>query len=120
MAAIHVLSAQYGEYKVAIHAAVSNTNNSAGVNFRTALINSGLGGTTILPDGDGTAGTIAAAEKTSIQTGAIVEVIGFIRGDTVAAGAALNAYLDAEAARIAAERIVDLARQLKYFGATRG
>ncbi len=62
-----------GEWSIVMHFAVPDTNNAVMVNHRTADINSGLGGTTILLDGDGTDGTISAAEKTSIVNGEVFE-----------------------------------------------
>lgn len=71
MANVHVQTLDGQEVSVVMHFAVPNANNAAGVNWRT--IAARFFGTTALPDGDGTAGTISAAEKTSIQSGALVE-----------------------------------------------
>ena len=41
------------KWSVVMHFPVTNADNDIGVNYRTALINSGLGGTTRLKDGNG-------------------------------------------------------------------
>ena len=117
MANIHVLNSQGVDYRVAIHIAIPNANNSAGFNWRTMLLRSGLGGTTILTDGDGTGGTISASEKALIVSGALYEMITTIRVDS--AGANVNAYLDAEYTRISNETLLRLQDMLKYYGYTR-
>ena len=66
MANIHVLeSPAPGRFRVAYHVAIPASNNPAGVAWRTAIVNSrdATRPVTVLPDGDGTNGTISAAEK---------------------------------------------------------
>jgi hypothetical protein len=120
MAAIHVLDHVPGtaEYRVAVHWVVPGGTNSAGITWVAALLNSGMGGTTVLVDGDGTAGTITSAEKAAIVAGTTAETVDTVRIDSVALGNA-NAFLDAQATRIAAEAQTKLAALLKFWGATR-
>jgi hypothetical protein len=120
MAAIHVLDHQPGtaEYRVAVHWSVPAGNNSAGTPWKTALLNSRLAGTTVLKDGDGTAGTISAAEKASIVAGDVVETVDTVRIDSVALANA-NAFLDAQATRITGEAQTQLSALLKFWGASR-
>ena len=70
MADMHVIDGDGNRgYKVAMHIAVPNTNNAVGVNYRTALVNSGLGGTQ-LTEGAG-AGQITTAEKAQVDAGEV-------------------------------------------------
>lgn len=73
MADIHLLTGGAGEWSVVLHFDIPNTSNAVGINYRDALVTSGLGGTTSLVDGDGDGGTISAAEKTQIEAGQIYE-----------------------------------------------
>lgn len=115
MANIHILDTTDGvDFRVVCHIAVPNTPNSAGTNWRTAVINSGFGGTTVLPDGDGTAGTISAAEKASIVNGSLYEVVTTIRVNPTNA---TNAFMDSEFTRISAEANARFSKALQYFGA---
>jgi len=77
MADIHVLDGVGSnlEWRVVFHYPVPIAENSVGVLFSVAIINSGRGGTTILPDGDGNEGTISAAEKLSIEAGDTLEFV---------------------------------------------
>lgn len=108
-------------YTVVYHVPIPSANNRVGVNYRTALVNSGLGGTTRLPDGDGTGGTIAAAEKTSIQSGALyehAEPFATNPGQTLGQlGAAVDARYTA-LADVNGAFIAGIKNQLQYFGGT--
>lgn len=79
MANMHILKKEGPEYTIAFHIDIPNTNNAAGLSFRTALLRSGIGGTTVLPAGDGTGGTISVAEKAQIDSGARFEVVETVR-----------------------------------------
>lgn len=69
MAEIHVLTGDAdGNVSVAMHFAVPNQNNSVGVNYRTALVNSQIGGSTAMVEGAGP-GQITTAEKAQIEAG---------------------------------------------------
>lgn len=93
-------------------------NNRAGVQWRTALINSGLGGKTTLPDGDGSGGTISAAEKASIGSGAIFEHVEQFATNPPEAAATLQARIDARFTALTAAIQASLQAQLTYFGYT--
>lgn len=118
MANIHSLIKNGSEVTVAVHVAIPSANNSVSVNYQVALIGSGVGGKTVLPDGNGMLGTIAAAEKTAILNGSLYEEITTLRVDSVP-GAGINAFLDAEFTRISGEVLARLQNQLKYWGFTR-
>ena len=106
-------------YSIAYHVPIPSANNRSGINYRTALINSGLGGKTSLPDGDGTGGTISATEKTSITTGTLIEVVEPFAtnpGETITQLVVrLNARYTA-LADVSGVFIVGLAHQLDYYG----
>ena len=112
MANIHVLeSPAPGRFRVVYHVAVPATNNPAGVAWRTAVVNSrdATRPVTVLPDGDGTKGTISAAEKAQIVSGEVYEVVHDEKGQT---GAGINAL---HAAR-SAEVLAALQARLAQFG----
>jgi hypothetical protein len=98
MAEIHVLTTTGGKVRFALHIPIPSANNSVGVNWRTALVNSGVGGKTELKDGDGTAGTIDNVEKPLIVSGALYETFvekGLPSNWGAMNGAQRNAWLDA-------------------------
>ena len=119
MANIHILDRSGANYKLALHIAIPAGNNAAGVSVRSAVVNSKLGGTTTLPDGDGTAGTISTVEKTSVTTGAVVEVVRSVdisQGGTLTTGAQIAAFLNDFYAAESAACLADLQSRLGQFG----
>ena len=119
MSNIYVLAANtlQGDYSVAVHIVIPSVNNLVGVNYQTALINSGIGGRTILPTGDGTKGTISAADLASIQAGSLYEVTTTFR-PTGGNLAAIQASLLASAEALQTSALAQLQAQLQYFGYT--
>ena len=117
MANVHVLQTPGpGRFRVVYHVAIPATNNSAGVPWRTAVANSRPTGATappisVLPDGDGTAGTISAAEKAQIVSGAVHEIVRDEKGQTAAT-------ISATYARRASETLADLQAELAQYGRT--
>ena len=115
MANVHVLeSPAPGRFRVAYHVAIPASNNPAGVAWRTAIVNSRPTGAnappvTVLPDGDGTNGTISAAEKALIVSGAVFEYVHDEKGQT---GATINAMH----AQRSAEVLAALQARLAQFG----
>jgi len=120
MAKAHVLDATGANSRIAFHIAVPAGNNASGIAWTVAVKNSGIGGTTILPDGDGTGGTISSSEKTDITNGVTYE---FVRNDVPIPGglnlAGANAFLDALHAAAVSEIQPQLQAKLNYFGFTR-
>lgn len=122
MANVHVLETVGGQTKLAMHIAVPAGTNVAGIQWSIALKNSGVGGKTILPDGDGNGGSISSAEKTAVVTNAtvyehIVTVPASIIPTNTAAVA--NAALDALFAAATVEVQPMLQARLNTFGFTR-
>lgn len=120
MAKCHVLATSGANTQVALHITVPAGNNSAGIPWATVLKNSGIGGKTVLPDGDGTGGTISAAEKTSVVTNATVyEVVVSTPIPAGMSAATANAFLDALHAAAVIEQQDNIQKQLAQFGFTR-
>ena len=110
-------------YTIAYHIAIPSANNSAGFNYQAVLITSGIGGTTILKEGDGTGGTISAAEKASIQSGAIYEYVETFATNPARTALQLQGDVDARFSALsdtgtATSFINQLKNRLKWFGAT--
>lgn len=97
MANMHLILIDGNEFDVVFHFAVPATNNTSNVPWSTVVLRNGYG-TTQLPDGDGTAGTIGAAEKTGITSGSIAEVRKRVKPGTPSfpTGAQLDAIFAAE------------------------
>lgn len=120
MSDIHVLSGAEagGSIQVVFHFPVPDTNNSVGVNYRTALVASGKGGTTAMTEGTDP-GEISTAEKALIESGAVYEhsrTIIFSGGPL--SGAQLVAQVRSFYTRDKADLTARIATALKYFGFT--
>lgn len=122
MASYHVLtgSPDGNAFRIAFHVPIPGAgNNRAGVQWRTALANSGLGGTTVLRTGDGTGGTISAAELASVQSGALLEVVEEVPTHPGETAGQYQARLDARFAALTARVQAELQGRLTYFGHVR-
>ena len=122
MANYHVLtgSPDGNSFRIVFHVPVPGAgNNRANVQWRTALANSGLGGTTVLRSGDGTGGTISAAELASIQSGALFEVVEDVPTHPGESAAQYQARVDALYTAVVARAQAALQGRLTYFGHTR-
>jgi hypothetical protein len=105
-------------YRVIFHIPIPSANNRVGVNYRTALIGSGIGGTTVMTEGNGT-GQIPTAEKNSIATGALLEVNETIDTNPGETANALTTRLNArftELANVNGPFLSELKRRLEYWG----
>ena len=105
-------------WDVVMHFPIVSANNSVGVNWRTAVINSGIGGITSLVEGTGD-GEITTAEKTQIEAGEIYEHRASLRAEsggtsTANLRATLQEFYAAEKTRV----LNALQVQLRYFGHT--
>lgn len=118
MSDMHVLTGDGGgRWTVIMHFPVPDVNNEVGVNYRVALVNSGLGGTTSMVEGTG-AGYITSVEKAQIAAGAIYEHVASLLVETGGAGAAQQAMLDAQYNRLHTEVVSVMQNKLKYYGYT--
>lgn len=119
MSNIHVLERTNGLYRMAFHIAVPAGNNSAGLAWQSVLLKSGVGGTTILVDGDGTGtdGGISTAEKASIAAGSVYEIVDSVDIQGLS-GAALLTFVDARFAVRQTEAQVLLSARLQWYGRT--
>lgn len=118
MANSHILEQTApGRFRVVYHVAIPATTNAAAVPWRTIMAAqvaaSVLAGNTVsvLPDGDGTNGTIAAAEKALISSGAVYEAVREEKGQSLAAFAGMFAQRSAEI-------LVGLQARFQQFGRT--
>ena len=118
MADIHVLDGNGTTWRIAMHLAVPDINNPVGVKYRTALVNSGLGGTTAMAEGVG-AGQISSAEKTLVEAGELYEHIASFRAESGGTSAEdLRNALQQFYAQEKDDTIAHMQRQLRYFGHT--
>lgn len=121
MTDVHVLKrTSPGRYQLALHFPVPVGNNAAGIAWSTVLINSGQGGKTVLPDGDGTGGSVTSAEKLAITGGTVYEIVE--DADLLSAGsssAQITAYVDALWNRRLSDVQAELQGILNQFGRTR-
>ena len=120
MADIHVSKGgSDSHYHIIMHLPSPGGNNSVGVAWSTALVNSGLGGSTSLPDGDGADGTISTAEKASIEAGTLYE---HSKEFPAESGGTSNAELRASLREFHSQEKISvtalLQTQLRYFGHT--
>jgi hypothetical protein len=133
MANMHVLGAEGGgAYRIVCHYAIPATTNSAGLAWRTAYARSrGWPADvlpTVLPDGDGTLGTISAADKATV-TGTLPSTVPTVAEETERfdfpsdwtglSGAQRQAVLDAWYAAQNTEWTARLQALLLWWGYTR-
>ena len=123
MADMYVLTGNNAnEWTIVMHFPVPNVNNAVGINFRTALVNSGIGlgedgRRTILPTGDDTGGTISAAEEALLDSGERFEHVGSFRAES---GGTSNAAIRSAIREFYAAKNTsvqqDIGSRLRYFG----
>lgn len=126
MANIHVLTQDGSNYSFLFHVAVPGGVNASGIAWSTVLVNHAkLGGRTglgsVLPAGDGTAGTVSAAELAAIVAGTILEVPYTWNPQAdfeQLSGPNQQAAVDLVYAQVTQARLNDLAHQLNRFGLT--
>ena len=125
MADMYVLTGNNAnEWTIVMHFAVPNVNNAVGINFRTALVNSGIGQgengrRTVLPTGDDTGGTISAAEEALLDSGERFEHVTSFRLES---GGTSNALIRSALRDFYAAKNIhiqqDVGSRLRYFGRT--
>lgn len=121
MADMHVIDGDgQSSWKVVMHFDIPDIDNDVSVNYRTALANSGIVDSvspSVLPDGDGTVGSISAAEKTDLTDGVKYEHVVSINLDgTGTTNASRIANLKSVYASTETQVINSLKRRLKLFG----
>lgn len=118
----HVLggSPDGNSFQVVFHLPVPSANNRVSINYQTALVNSGLGGKTIMATGTGP-GQISSTELTSVQNGSLYEYLYTFYtnpGETQAQAAARLDALFTQFSNTANMPLAGLQKQLTYFGGT--
>lgn len=103
-------------FRIVFHIAIPSALNRAGINYQSAILTSGLGGKTVLPDGDGTAGTISAAEKASLAAGSLYEWVEDFATNPAETANALQTRIDARWTALTTLLQSQLAARLTYFG----
>ena len=123
MGDIHVLAGNNSDvWQVAMHFPVADVSNAAGVNYRLALVTSGIGldpetgRRTIMVSGNGP-GEINPAEENLLDAGELFEHVSGWRLETGGTSipllrASLQAFYASENARVQA----GVASRLRYFG----
>jgi hypothetical protein len=84
MSTLHILEADaQGNYRVAIHTPVPVGNNAAGLAWKTVALAAGRTGTTVLTEGTGP-GQVSVAEKATIVSGDVAEIVTMLPIDSTA------------------------------------
>lgn len=118
MSHIHVLTGSGTQWSMVMHFPIPEANNDVGVSYRTALVNSELGGTTQLTEGT-EAGQITPAEKALIESGGVYEYLTSFKVEgNGATPTAVQANFRRKYTRESALVLADLQAKLKYFGHT--
>lgn len=117
MSDIHVLGGDgLGKWTVVLHFPVAVGNNNAAVSYRTALVNSGRGGTTALTEGTGP-GEISTAELGDIQAGEVYEhSVSFLAESGATDDAEMWSEVQALFAREQTPTLDWLKKRLRYYG----
>lgn len=117
MSKIHVLAGAFNVYTVVVHTNVPVGNNSAGILWSDAIINSGRNISTMVP-GAGP-GQITQTELDQITAGTVMEGTFQWQDDPNWTNAQRMADLDLRASQMTSELSNRNAIELKMFGATR-
>lgn len=114
---MHILQAAgINLYDVVVHATTPVGNNSAGISWKVALVNSGLAATT-LPVGTGP-GQITQAESNQVTTGDLIEARFQWGDDPNWTNQQRLDDLNIRAQQAVNEILADYAKRLKWFGHT--
>ena len=119
MSTVHVLDQSNGEYRCVIHFPVPGGSNSAGFTWKAVALSAGIAGATRLVVGTGP-GQITAAEQAQIVAGDVVEFETTLRAESGGlTGALLAVTVDGLVANAITDFQAKLAREFKWYGATR-
>ena len=111
-------SADGNSYQVVFHIPLPNVGNRVGFNYRQALVNSKIGGETVLIEGTD-ADQITVAEKGNITSGALFEYVESINTNPGEAANVLKQRIDARYAELsnqAGDFMQKLKSRLEYWG----
>jgi hypothetical protein len=116
MSNYHVLTtnAPDSEIRVAFHLAIPDTTNSAGVNYRTALLQSGMASGT--PD---SAVPWLTTEQADLDSGALYELVETVQVDGSLTKAAKRDIVDARYTALAAKVPGKIQAELDWWGTDR-
>ena len=107
------------KWKIVMHFPVPAGNNSVGLAWSTAIVNSGLNVPTILSIGDGNEGTITQAESDTIDAGTVFEHVIEILAETGGtSNAELKATLEGSYNSEKTRLTENLKRRLRYYSFT--
>jgi hypothetical protein len=114
---IHILAGDgLNQWTVVCHYPIAEADNEVSVSYRTALVNSGLGGTSALAEGTGP-GQISTAELAQVEAGELFEyTLSFPAESGATNNAELLAAVRAEYARHETRVINALQKRLRYYG----
>lgn len=122
MAEVHVLKQNGRNLELVLHIPIPAGNNSAGVAWQTALVNSGLVQPSVLKAGDGSGGTIDSTEVAALANGSLFErVVSYDMGADFDGlnGTQKNSRVDGVFAAVQTDLQGRLQDRLKYCGYTR-
>lgn len=105
-------------YEVIYHIPLPNVGNRVGFNYREALVNSKIGGTTVLIEGTA-ADQITTAEKTQVESGAIIEYVESVATNPGETGQSLKQRINTRFAELsdnAGPWMQKLKARLEYWG----
>ncbi len=123
MSDIHILTGNNaGSITIAMHVPVPDVDNNVGVNYRTALVNSGIGlgddgRRTVLANGNGP-GEITNAEESLIDAGELFEFLELTRVPAGASNSELVAIARSQYAMTNSNLQQQIGERLRYFGQT--
>ena len=124
MTDIHILTGNNaGSITIAMHVPVPDVNNDVGVNYRVALVNSGIGldnttgRRTVLPSGIGP-GQINVAEEALIDAGEVFEFLVPTSVPPGASNAELIVIVQNQYASTNSNLQQQIGERLRYFGHT--
>lgn len=118
MSNIHILQRHGEKIRVVFHFPTPPGTNSANGTWKAVLLAAGVAGTTVLTEGTGL-GNISAQEKSSIQSGDVLELETTIQLDMKANNAQRVAAIDEMYSKIMADYLDDLQAAYKFYGVTR-
>ena len=120
MSDYHVLTGRQdgNGYQVVFHIPIPNVNNRVGVSYRTALVNSGMGGSSVMETGTGP-GQIDAAELAQVVAGEIYEHSEEFATNPGETAGQIQTRIDARYTQLVTEMQSQVQSRLSYYGHTR-